>query len=63
MLIVGSPVNVDDVACAMFHGLHLCSGDQSTLVSGVGAPAVQRGSRRMGYNEDLIGLQIGVAMG
>jgi hypothetical protein len=35
MLVVGAPVNVDDIAHAMFHRLHLCCGDQTGLVSGV----------------------------
>lgn len=45
LLVVGPPINVDDVACAMFHGLHLCSGDQPILVSGGRMAAAQRASR------------------
>jgi hypothetical protein len=42
VLVVGPSVNVYDVACAMFHGIHLCRGDQPTLVSGVRMPGAQR---------------------
>lgn len=35
MLVVGAPVEVDDIAHAMFHCLRLCCGDQTALVLGV----------------------------
>jgi hypothetical protein len=35
VFVVGAPVNVDDIAHAMFHRLHLCCGDQARLAVGV----------------------------
>jgi hypothetical protein len=35
VFVVGAPVNVDDIAHAMLHRLHLCCGDQARLVVGV----------------------------
>lgn len=43
VFVVGAPVNVDDIAHAMFHRLHLRCGDQGDLVVGF-----QRASRTEG---------------
>lgn len=53
MLVVGPPVNVDDVACAMFHGLRR----QGRV------PAAQREGGAGGAGEVEMGRGIGVAMG
>lgn len=49
VFVVGASVNVDDVACAMFHGLHLCRGDQATCRE------LERGCRRAGVA--VVGVQ------
>jgi hypothetical protein len=46
VFVVGAPVNVDDIAHAMFHRLHLCCGDQARLVSGVRGASRTEGRRR-----------------
>ena len=47
MLVAGPPVNVDDVAGAMFHGLQLCRGGQAALVRPVESlPRVAGGAQR-----------------
>lgn len=63
MLVVGAPVDVDDVACAMLHGLEGCGGEQPALVCGVQEGAAQRASRWAGCRGDGDGAQAGVAVG
>lgn len=47
MFVVGPPVNVDNIARAMFHRLHFSCSDQTALVSAVRGASRTVGRKRM----------------